>query len=249
MDNEYREIDLKEIFYLIKMKWWIIVICFVTALTAATIYSYLILDPVYRAEALLFVGREPDEKSDPYNMTQIQVNQKLVMDYREIIKSRVAAKGVIDDLGITMNPDTLKSKISVTTVNDSRMFKISFEHTNPQLAADVVNQMSQVIIVKADEIMEVKNVSIVDMAEVPITPIKPNKKMNVAVGGVLGLALGVGIIFVIEFLDNTIKNAKDVERYLGLSIMGEIPVFEGERRDRKDANKRRPKTKTSAQVG
>jgi len=249
MDNEYREIDLKEIFYLIKTKWWIIVICFVTAVMAATIYSFFILDPVYKAEALLFVGREPDEKSDPYSMTQIQINQKLIMDYREIIKSRGAATGVIEALELSMSADTFKSKISVTTVNDSRMFKISFEHSNPQLAADVVNQMSQVIIVKADEIMEVKNVSVVDMAEVPKTPIKPNKKMNVAVGGVLGLALGVGIIFVIEFLDNTIKNAKDVERYLGLSIMGEIPVFEGERRDRKHATKRRAKTKTSAQVG
>jgi capsular polysaccharide biosynthesis protein len=119
------------------------------------------------------------------------------------------------------------------------MFKISFESTDPEFAADVVNEMSQVIIIKAAEIVDVENVKVVDDAEVPTSPIKPNKKMNIAIAGVIGLMVGIGIIIAAEYFDNTIKNAEDVQKYLGLSILGEIPAFEGERRQGQSGSRKR----------
>jgi uncharacterized protein involved in exopolysaccharide biosynthesis len=58
-----QDINLREIIYLLRIKWWIIAICFVIAVIGATIYSYLIADPVYSANALLFVGKEPGRLS------------------------------------------------------------------------------------------------------------------------------------------------------------------------------------------
>ena len=99
--------------------------------------------------------------------------------------------------------------------------------------------MSQVIIIKAAEIVDVENVKVVDDAEVPTSPIKPNKKMNIAIAGVIGLMVGIGIIIAAEYFDNTIKNAEDVQKYLGLSILGEIPAFEGERRQGQNGSRKR----------
>lgn len=236
MDNS---IDIKEIIYLLRVKWWIIALCFAVAVVGAAIYSFWITDPVYSANALLFVGRENGDTEGPLTATQIQVNERLVMDYREIIKSRTAAKEVIDRLDLDISPGSLQNRIDVATVSNSRMFKLSFESTDPEFAADVVNAMAQVIIVKAEEIVGVENVSVVDYADVPASPIKPNKKRNVVIGGLLGIMLGAGIIFLIEFFDNTIKNAEDVQKYLGLNIMGEIPTFEGEERGQGSSEKRR----------
>ncbi|HBN85061.1 MAG TPA: hypothetical protein DDZ89_14600 [Clostridiales bacterium] len=242
MENEVQVLDeginINEIIYLIRIKWWIIAICFAVAVVGAAIYSFWIVDPVYSANALLFVGRESGENEGPMSIAQMQANERLVMDYREIIKSRSAAKDVVERLELDIRIESIQKRIDVQTVSNSRMFKLSFESTDPELAANIVNEMTQVIIIKAEEIVGVENVSIVDQADVPVDPIKPNKKTNVAVAGVLGLMLGVGIIFVIEFLDNTIKNADDVQKYLGLNIMGEIPTFEGEERGQGNNEKR-----------
>ncbi|NLY36248.1 MAG: hypothetical protein GX046_03310 [Tissierellia bacterium] len=73
------------------------------------------------------------------------------------------------------------------------------------------------------EIMLVENVQIIDKAILPKNPIKPKKLMNIAIAGVLGLMLGVFITFIVEFLDNTIKSKEDIEKYLGLPVLGMIP--------------------------
>jgi capsular polysaccharide biosynthesis protein len=70
------------------------------------------------------------------------------------------------------------------------------------------------------------NISVVSPALIPTTPVKPNKKLNMAVAGVLGVFLAVGLVFVLEYLDNTMKNPDDVRKHLGLPTLGNIPVIE-----------------------
>ncbi|NPV70676.1 MAG: hypothetical protein HPY55_08545 [Firmicutes bacterium] len=70
------------------------------------------------------------------------------------------------------------------------------------------------------------NISVVSPALIPTTPVRPNKKLNVAVAGVLGIFLSLGLVFVLEYLDNTMKNPDDVRKHLGLPTLGNIPVIE-----------------------
>jgi capsular polysaccharide biosynthesis protein len=74
--------------------------------------------------------------------------------------------------------------------------------------------------------MGIDNVQIIDTARVSYTPVRPNLATNIAIAVVLGMMLGVGIIFLIEFLDNTIKTAEDVQKYLDLPVLGVIPGFD-----------------------
>ena len=62
-----------------------------------------------------------------------------------------------------------------------------------------------------------------DRAIVPINPISPNKKLNLAIAFFLGLMISVGIVFLLEYLDSTIKTESDVEKYLDLPVLGVIP--------------------------
>ena len=50
--------------------------------------------------------------------------------------------------------------------------------------------------------------------------------MNIAIAGVLGIMLGIGLVFLVEYLDNTIKTPEDIERYVGLPVLGIIPMNE-----------------------
>src|SRR5665648_1190487 len=76
---------------------------------------------------------------------------------------------------------------------------------------------------RINEVMEIGDIRIIDEARIPNSPIKPNKKLNLAIGGILGLMLGVMLTFFLEYMDNTIKTTDDIERYLGLPVLGLIP--------------------------
>jgi tyrosine-protein kinase Etk/Wzc len=67
------------------------------------------------------------------------------------------------------------------------------------------------------------NVQIIDPAKPATRPISPNKKMNILLGMLFGLAIGVGIAFFLEFLDDTMKTGDDLER-IGLTVLGTIPL-------------------------
>jgi capsular exopolysaccharide synthesis family protein len=73
---------------------------------------------------------------------------------------------------------------------------------------------------------------VVDQAELPTKPYKPNKRLNLLLAAVVGLFLGVGIAFFFEYLDNTIKTPEDVEQLIRLPSFGMVPEISSERRKR-----------------
>ncbi|HOQ38592.1 MAG TPA: polysaccharide biosynthesis tyrosine autokinase [Acetivibrio sp.] len=231
MEKNFEEIDVLELVYLLLKKWYLIVVCLILATTTAFLVTKFYLKPVYKAESTLFLGKEPGQIA--LSITDIQLNNQLVVDYRQILKSRRVAKIINEKLGVDIKE--FQSKVGVTTVKDSRIFSISYEDTDPELAANVVNELADVIQDLAAEIIEVKNVNIIDIAEIPDVPISPSTKKNVAVSAFLGLLLGAALIFLLEFIDHTFKKPEEVERHLGLNVIGTIPEFEGGKRGKKKA--------------
>ncbi|NMB33594.1 MAG: polysaccharide biosynthesis tyrosine autokinase [Clostridium sp.] len=229
MEKNFEEIDVLELAYLLLKKWYLMAICFILAVTSAFAVTKYYLRPVYKAESTLFLGKEKDQVT--LSITDIQLNNQLVGDYRQILKSRRVAEIINEKLGVEIRE--FRGKVGVTTVKDSRIFSISYENTDPILAADVVNELAAVIQEMASDIIEVKNIKVIDTAVVPINPISPSVKKNVGLAGLLGLILGAGLIFLFEFIDHTFKKAEEVEKQLGFNVIGTIPEFEGAKRGAK----------------
>ena len=102
----------------------------------------------------------------------------------------------------------------------------------------MANELATIIQKLAKDIIEVNNVQVIDTAKVPTKPVKPNKKMNISVAGVLGLLLGALLIYLLEYLDHTFKKPEDVENQLEINVIGTIPLFEGGKRGKKSLKMR-----------
>lgn len=79
---------------------------------------------------------------------------------------------------------------------------------------------------RISEVMQPTDVQVIDIAVAPLKPISPNKKMNVVIGGILGLVIGLGAAFILEYMNNTVKTVEDVKKYLDLPVLGSIPHFD-----------------------
>ena len=101
--------------------------------------------------------------------------------------------------------------------------------TNKELYKSLLQRMKETGVSAA---MTASNIQIVDRAELPTVPYKPNKKLNLLLAAVVGLFLGVGLAFFFEYLDNTVKTPEDVEQLIQLPSFGMIPEISSKRRRR-----------------
>ena len=227
MEQEYDEIDLRELIHVLLSKWWLIVIFLVVATGITGYVTMNHITPIYEAKSTLFIGKESNTIAG-ISMSDFQIDNKLVVDYRELIKTRLITEEVIRDLGLDISVGSFVERLDVGGIKDSRFMYITFKDSNPKMAAEITNKLSETLILRAEEIVGVEKVKIVDKAIVPQGPISPNVKMNIAISALLGIMLGVATIFVLNMFDNTIKKEEDIEKYVQLSVLGVIPRFKGE---------------------
>ena len=220
---EEEVIDLREYLSIIKKKWFIMAILCVVCVAASTVYSFFIEKPVYQAETTLIVKTEKTEGTNSLSNDQVMVSQKLALTYGEIIKSRKVLDEVIKNLDLKESNGSLASKISVSTVTDTQIIKVSVQDTNKSNAAKIANEIPKVFAKEAIRIADANGVEVIDKAQTPVNPVSPNKKMNILIAGVLGVMIGLFIIFIIEFLNTKIKTPQDIEKELGLPLLGVIP--------------------------
>lgn len=220
---EEEVIDLREYLSIIKKKWFIMAILCAVCVAASTVYSFFIAKPVYQAETTLIVKTEKTEGTNSLSNDQVMVSQKLALTYGEIIKSRKVLDEVIKNLDLKESNGSLASKISVSTVTDTQIIKVSVQDTNKSNAAKIANEIPKVFAKEAIRIADANGVEVIDKAQTPVNPVSPNKKMNILIAGVLGVMIGLFIIFIIEFLNTKIKTPQDIEKELGLPLLGVIP--------------------------
>ncbi|WAA12123.1 YveK family protein [Fervidibacillus halotolerans] len=220
-------ISLKELYETVRKRMHLIFILTFAAATVSAVVSYFIITPVYQVSTQLLVNRT---ETETYNTSEIQTNLQLINTYNVIITSPRILDIVADELDLEMTTNELKEKISVESEQNSQIINLSIEDPDPNKAALIANKIAEVFQNEIAKIMKVDNVSILSQAEVTdlLTPVKPKPVLNIAIAIVIGLMIGVGLAFLLEYLDNTIKTEQDIERYLDLPVLGVVSHFNPE---------------------
>ena len=219
-------ISLEEIFSILKKHIKLIIAFTLGAAIIAAIVSYLLLTPIYQSSTQFIVNQAKND--GPYQNAQIdqnviRTNIELINTYNVIITSNAILDVVIDNLDLTYTPEELKGKIDVSSEQNSQVVTVSVKDPDPHLATEIANETVAVFQEMIPEIMNVDNVSVLTKAITPEnpTPVEPKPVLNIAIAVVLGLMIGVGLAFLIEYLDTKVHTEKDIEA-LGIPVIGTI---------------------------
>lgn len=231
MEEKYQEIDLIELMKAIFKKWWLLVGLFIIGVMIANYYSSHFVVPVYQAQATVFMGKEPTEeevKGIGISVAAFQLTNQLVNDYEQMLRTRQIAEPIIKKMNLNMSVGTFTNNLFISPVQESRFAYVGFVHPDPQVAANVANELSKQLSVVAKQIVGFDNISIIDQAVVPSYPIGQSTMMNAAVAGFVGLIIGFLIIILLLLMNNKIQKEEDIEKLIGLPVLGVIPKLKGE---------------------
>lgn len=225
-NNDVVEIDLMEILGLMLHRLWLIALCAAAVGAAAFAVSRYILTEEFQSTTRIYVLNRQND--DTLTYSDVQLGTQLTKDFREIIKSRYVLEQVIEKCGLRESSGSLASRISVDTQSDTRIIAITVTDTNPAMAQYIANELRETAAERIKIVMDIQAVNVVDEANLPAVPSAPRVGRWTAIGFLLGAFLCMTVILVHFLLDDTIKTSDDIEKYLGLSTLGMIPVRETE---------------------
>lgn len=221
-----QELDLRDLWHMVANRWQFIVVIPLVAMLISAVVSIFFITPQYQSSATLLVLKQQPEQSLQYS--DLQISRQLVQTYREIARSRRVLDSVIDNLKLDYSYGQLREKVEVTSVRDTEVIHITVTDPNPRLARRIANQVADSFKAQTEEIMQLESVTILDYAVIPSRPVSPRIPLNIAIALVVGLMVAAGLVFLLEYLDNTVKTPEDVQEYLGLPVLGIFPYVEEE---------------------
>lgn len=216
------EIDLRDFWDLIKSKILLIINCTLVFAICGLVYLAFINVPKYKSTTSIVLA---SNSSDGVTTSDLTINKNLVQTYSEIVRSRKVIEKAINDLGLDVTYSTLVKNVSVSSVSNTEIIKISVSDINANNATKITNSIAEVFIDEVSGLYNMTNVKVLDSASTPVNPYNVNYVKTIGISVIAGLIFSFVIIFLIYYFDNTIKSPEQVESKIGLPILGRIPLY------------------------
>ena len=218
------EIDLQELIGLLIHWLWLLVLCGLVTGIAGFLICKLTITPQYESTTRIFILNRANEQNVTYS--DLQTSTQLTKNYTPLIKSRDVMERVIETLGLNTTFEGLSGRVKVSTVNDTNLIAITVTDPDPQMAQLIATEVREEARKHIKEVMEIQAANVETEANLPKSPSGPSAKKWAMIGALLGIFSCAAILVIQYLLDDSIKNAEDVERYLGLSTLAMIPIAE-----------------------
>ena len=227
--NEMEEqvISISEIFEALKKRWILIVSITLVATLISGILSFFVIKPTYETSTKVFIGKE-ESNLEGYNTNDIQMYQKLLQTYAETIKTNEVVQAAINSTNADLSVKDVKDSLTVTPIADTQILQIKYKNNDPEVAKSILENITNEFVILSKELVPNGNVRVIEAVQLPEDPVAPNKKMNIAIAFLLGLMVSVGLVFLLEYLDNTFKTKENIERELNIPVLGLIPSCDEE---------------------
>lgn len=215
-------IKIEDIIKILKKRWKMIVSITMTLTIFSVIMGFYIISPKYEASTKVFIGKE-NGKNTNYSDNDVNMYQKLLKTYAEVIATNNLVEKAIDKEGLNITSEEVLKGLTVTPRTDTQILEIQYVSEDKVLAKEVVDSITSEFIASSTELIPNGNVQIIENVKMPEGPVSPNKKMYIIIAFLLGLMVSVGLSFLLEFMNNTVKTKEQLEQLLGIPVIGAIP--------------------------
>ena len=226
------ELDLKELFNIFWHKKISVLVIVLISMIIGVIYTMGFTIPMYSSSTTLVLATSGNQDLSKEALitsataTELTVNSKLVSTYSELVKSKNILRQVISNLNIKIDENELRKNVKVSSVKDTELIEITVKDENPSYSAQIANEIAKVFTDKVKEIYNIENVQIVDEAEAADIPSNINHKKDVLISAIIGLAVSIFYVLLVNMLDTTVKTPEDIENATKLPVLASIPVYE-----------------------
>ena len=217
-------IDIKDFLKYLKKFILPMAIIAILATGGSIFYNLKVKKPLYRTSTTIVLAQKADDanNSSINTLNDINVSQKLVSTYSQIIKSKLVLDQVISELSLSETADSLSKHVTVTAVEGTEIIKIAVEDGNHVLAAQIANKIADVFMKKIVNIYQLNNVSVIDAAQANAAQSNNTTVRDAAIAALLSVFGVVALAAVIYYFDDTIKYSENLESQISMPIASKI---------------------------
>lgn len=230
------EIDLIELLNVIMQNLWLILFSGIVTGALTFIVCFAILPAKFESTTKIYVINKQNTETVSYQ--DLQAGSSLTKDYKELVMSDPVLEEVIADTGVNLDIKELSKLITVEIPTDTRIVSITVENEDPYLARTLADSIRVSASKHIKNVMDIEAVNVVSSANLPVEKSSPNVLLSTVIGYAVGLLLTIAILCFIAIMDDTVKTPDDVEKYLGVSVLGSIPSYEGNESRKKKKTRR-----------
>ena len=231
-NNNEVEIDLLELLQQLLMHWKLLLICMILCGGAVFAYCRFYVTPLYSSTAGLYVF---SKSTSVTSLADLQIGSSLTNDYAIVITGRPVLDRVINRLELNESYGSLKSRISVSNPNSSRIIYITCTDPDPERAKQIADRTASIASTFISQKMDQDPPSIIQSGYSDGAPVSPQTKKNTMIGALIGLLLAAAWVVVTWLMNDTILTPEDAQEKLGLNVLASLPLEEKEG----DAKKKR----------
>lgn len=220
--NDEVQIDLSELFKLVKKNLKLIIIFTLIGIVLMGSYTTFMVDKKYSSQGTVLLKAEVVDGA--IDSTQLNSNNSMIANYIKLLQGNNIQDKIAKNLDISTN--LVRSALQISNTEETQIIEISATTTDPGLSKRIVDETITVFTETVKEILDVSNIIIVDKAEINTNPVSPNLQKNMLLGAVAGIVISMGYILLTYLLDTKIKSAEVAEQVLDLPVLGIVPYFE-----------------------
>ena len=241
IDNEI-EIDLRELLLELLAYWQLILISIILAGGIAFAVSKFMMVPKYESTAELYVLTKSTSIT---SLADIQTGTSLTNDYIVVVKGRPVLEQVIENLGLRETYKSLSDKVTLNNPSNSRILEITVTDENPMMAKNIADEIANISSAFIAQKMDQEPPTIIQTGYADGSPVSPNILKNTVLGGMLGAMLSMALVVITYLFNDTITGPEDIEKKLGMNMLGTLPLeeaeYDGEHRSSSKRKKRKKK--------
>lgn len=219
--KDYEEIDLVELFYAVISHWTIILLSTVVLATLGYCYGRFMVTPIYSSSSALYVL---SKSTSITSMADIQVGANLTNDYMVVVKGRPVLEQVIENLGLELNYDQLKEKVSVNNETNTRILTIVVKDPDIKIAKIIADEIANVSSSFISEKMDQDPPTIIQYGYTDTKRVNRGPNQYALICAMIGFVLSVGSAIILYLINDKIMTPEDLERRTGLNTLATLPV-------------------------